>query len=59
MSKRYPGPKKDLDKVKMRTCLKCDKVFRSEGPWNRNCGCLRDDSYSVKRTFRIHKKDGD
>jgi hypothetical protein len=33
---------RNVDEAADRTCLKCDKTFRSRGKWNRKCLDCRD-----------------
>jgi uncharacterized C2H2 Zn-finger protein len=39
---RAKGRRKSQKKTKRRPCLRCDKVFRSEGSYHRLCGRCRD-----------------
>jgi len=40
----------DSGQVRERSCLGCGRTFLSNGPWNRNCGCIRRKNVSVQRT---------
>ena len=40
--------------VKRRTCLGCDRPFRSNGPWNRFCPqCTERNSPDAYRTYHV------
>ena len=41
--------------AKVRTCLKCNREFWSEGPGNRNCGCIHPTDYRFSKAEAGHK----